>query len=114
MLHTANSSCSLAEAGLTAYQRALKESLPLARIAEQSQRPQLWFAKHILEIIGADAKAPGRPGVVHLSRETTSGLNLADEMTALQAPNEAQPRYVELQIRRADIEKYLEWARTVF
>lgn len=114
MLHAATSSCSLAEAGLTAYQKALKEKLPLARIAEQSQRPQLWFAKHILQIIGADAKAPGRPDLVHLSRETAAGLNLADEMTMLQAPNETQPRYVELQVSRADIDKYLEWARTVF
>ncbi|MDE2182193.1 MAG: hypothetical protein KGJ78_04160 [Alphaproteobacteria bacterium] len=108
------SACSLSEAGLTTYQKALKERLPLAHIAEQSERPQFWFANNILQILGVQAKAPGGDDFVHLTRETTNGLKLADDMTTLAAPDEIQPRYTELRITSADLERYMEWARTVY
>lgn len=107
-------SVSLAEAGLIVYQKALKEHLPLAHIAEQSGRPQYWFASHIIQIIGVYGKTPVEATIVRVTRELTRGLTLDDEMTALIAEGEAEPRYGDLRSDKADIDKYLDWARTVY
>jgi hypothetical protein len=104
----------LAEAGLIVYQKALKEQLALAHIAEQSGRPQYWFANHIIQVVGVYGKVPGEKTLVHLMRDITNGLKLDDEMTALFAPEETKARYIELQSDKSDIDKYMDWARTVF
>jgi hypothetical protein len=93
---------------------ALKEKLPLAHIAEQSERPQFWFANNILQILGVHGKAPGDTDFVHLTRDKTSGLKLAEDMTTLVAADDTRPRYIGLHVTGADIEKYMEWARTVY
>lgn len=108
------SSVSLAETGLIVYQKALKEHLPLAHIAEQSGRPQYWFAAHIIQIVGVHGKAPGTTTFVRVTREMTGGLRLDDEMTALCTEGEALPRYADLRSDKADIDRYLDWARTVY
>lgn len=117
-VQTANSSirsaCSLAEAGLTAYQTALKEQLPLAHIAEQTERPQYWFANNIVQVVGVYGKTPDDGDFVHLTREITGGLKLADDMAMLVASSEDKPRYEELRATKADIKKYMDWARTVY
>lgn len=104
----------LAEAGLTAYQMALKERLPLAHIAEQSERPQYWFANNMLQVVGVYGAAPGEEGFFHLTRKETGGLTLVDDMTALKAPETDELRYEDLRIPAADFDKYMEWARTVY
>lgn len=104
----------LPEAGLTAYQRAMKERLPLAHIAEQTERPQYWFAKNILLVLGAFGTQADGAEPIHLTRDATAGLELVDDMTALTAPGESTPRYTGLHISSADLEKYMEWARTVY
>lgn len=104
----------LAEAGLTAYQMALKERLPLAHIAEQSERPQYWFANNMLQVVGVYAAVPGEEAFLHLTRKLTGGLTLVDDMTALVAPQTDERRYENLRIPRADFDKYMEWARAVY
>ncbi len=104
----------LAEAGLTAYQKALKERLPLAHIAEQSERPQYWFANNILQVVGVYGTAPGETDLLHLTRTQTGGLKLIDDMTALIAPEADERRYEGLHVTHGDLEKYMEWARTVY
>jgi hypothetical protein len=104
----------LAEAGLTAYQKALKERLPLAHIAEQSERPQYWFANNILQVVGVYGTAPGEEDLLHLTRKETGGLKLTDDMTALVASESEERRYEGLRVTSADLDKYMEWARTVY
>ncbi len=103
----------LSEAGLTAYQKALKERLPLAHMAEQSERPQYWFANNILQVLGAYGKAPGEEDLLHPTRKEINGLKLIDDMTALVGPD-SDRRYEGLQVTAADLDKYMEWARTVY
>jgi hypothetical protein len=110
-LHSANR---LAEAGLTAYQMALKERLPLAHIAEQSERPQYWFANNMLQVIGVYGTEPGEETFLHLTRTETSGLTLTDDMTALVSPEADRRLYESLCVPPADFNKYMEWARTVY
>lgn len=105
---------SLAEAGLTAYQMALKERLPLAHIAEQAPRPQYWFANNMLQVIGVYGTAPGQEDYLHLTRRQTGSLTLADDMTVLKAPDSDVRLYENLRIPPADFDKYMEWARTVY
>lgn len=109
----ARSASLLAEAGLTAYQKALKERLPLAHIAEQSERPQYWFANNILQVIGVYGTAPGEDDLLHLTRNETNGLKLIDDMTALISPEGEERCYERLQVTSGDLDKYMEWARTV-
>jgi len=111
---TARSANQLAEAGLTAYQMALKERLPLAHIAEQSERPQYWFANNMLQVVGVYGTTPGVEDFLHLTRKETGGLTLVDDMTALKAPEADELRYADLRILSADFDKYMEWARTVY
>jgi hypothetical protein len=111
---TMRSANQLAEAGLTAYQMALKERLPLAHIAEQSERPQYWFANNMLQVVGVYGTLPGVEDFLHLTRKDTGGLTLIDNMTALISPETEAPRYEDLRIPSTDFEKYMEWARTVY
>lgn len=104
----------LSEAGLTAYQKALKERLPLAHIAEQSERPHYWFANNILQVVGVYGTAPGEEDLLHLTRNETNGLKLIDDMTALVGPDADERRYERLQVTSGDLDKYMEWARTVY
>ncbi len=118
--HTSGSSAAirtasrLAEAGLTAYQKALKERLPLAHIAEQSARPQYWFANNMLQVVGVYGTAPGEEDFLHLTRGETGGLTLVDDMTALVAPDVPEYRYEDLRVTKTDFDTYMEWARTVY
>lgn len=104
----------LSDAGRAAYQKALNERLPLAHIAEQSERPQFWFANNILQVVDVYGKPPDEVGHVRLTREITSGLKLADDMSALVAPGEDQPRFVDLRVTKEEFERYMKWARTVY
>jgi len=101
---------SLAEAGLTAYQQAVKARLPLAYIAEQSGRPQYWFAGNMLQVVGASATASAG-GRVFLGRKEVAGLMLSADMSALLAGKDI--RYKDLCVSPADFGKYMDWARTV-
>jgi hypothetical protein len=94
----------LAEAGLTAYQMALKERLPLAHIAEQSERPQYWFANNMLQVIGVYGTVVGAQDFLHFSRKETGGLALVDDMTALVSPEADKRLYENLRIPAADFD----------
>lgn len=104
----------LRSAARTAYQIALSEHLPLAHIAEQSQRPQYWFANSMLQVVQVCGRSPDEPGHVRLTREIMSGLKLADDMMSVVAPGEEQPRFVDLHLAKEEFERYLVWARTVY
>ena len=119
ILHPASSAAiedahTLPSGARAAYQKALSEHLPLANIAEQSDRPQYWFANSILQIVNVCGKAPDEPDHVSLTRETISGLKLADDMTSLFAPGEDRPRFVDLRVTKEEFERYIAWARTVY
>jgi hypothetical protein len=104
----------LATAARRAYQKALNERLPLAHIAEQSERPQYWFANNMLQVVEVYGLPAGEADFVSLTREITSGLKLMDDMATLVDPDENQPRYGELRVTKAQFERYLKWARTVY
>ena len=104
----------LSDAGRVAYQKALNERLPLAHIAEQSNHPQFWFANNILQVVDVLGNPPEEAGHVRFTREITSGLKLTDDMSALVAPGEDQPRFVDLRVTKEEFERYMKWARTVY
>lgn len=104
----------LSEAARTAYQKALSEHLPLAHIAEQSERPLFWFANSIIQIVEIFGKPPDETDHVRLTREIISELKLADDMMSLVAPKENKPRFVDLRVTKDDFERYMSWARTVY
>lgn len=58
----------LADAARAAYRKALSERLPLAYIAEQSERPQFWFANNILQVVDGYGKPPDEDDYVRLTR----------------------------------------------
>ncbi|MDE2135773.1 MAG: hypothetical protein KGM97_03885 [Alphaproteobacteria bacterium] len=104
----------LAYAGRVAYQKALGERLPLAHIAEQSERSQYWFANNILLVVDVYATPPGEANHIVLTRELVSGLKLTDDMSALIDPDDNQPKYVDLRVTKEQFERYMKWARTVY
>jgi hypothetical protein len=104
----------LANAARRAYQTALNERLPLAHIAEQSERPQYWFANNMLQVVEVYGLPAGEADFVSLTREITSSLKLMDDMATLVEPEESQPRYGDLRITNEQFERYLKWARTVY
>jgi hypothetical protein len=108
------SAYTLSNAARAAYQRALNERLPLAHIAEQSEQPQFWFANNILQVVDVYGKPPDEADHVRLAREITSSLKLRDDMSALVAPDEEQPRFADLRVTKEDLERYMKWARTVY
>jgi hypothetical protein len=119
ILHPASASYikqayTLANAARRAYQTALNERLPLAHIAEQSERPQYWFANNMLQVIEVCGLPSGEADFVSLTREITSGLKLMDDMATLVEPEASQPRYGELRVTKEQFERYLKWARTVY
>ena len=103
----------LANAGRSAYQKALHERLALAHIAEQSGRAQYWFANNILQVIGGYGSTPQKSDHVLLTRDITSALKLSDDMTALTAQGQTEPRYIDLRITTDQFDRYMAWARTV-
>jgi hypothetical protein len=104
----------LATAARAAYQTALNERLPLAHIAEQSGRPQFWFANNIVQIVEIYGSPPGQSKHVCLTREVTNGLTLSEDMAALAHAGAEQPSYVDLRVTREQFERYMTWARTVY
>lgn len=104
----------LGDAARTAYQKALSERLPLAHIAEQSDRPQFWFANSIMQIVDIFGKPPDESDHVRLTRENTRELKLADDMSSLFVPGESKPRFVDLRVTKEEFERYMTWARTVY
>ena len=108
------SAYTLANAARAAYQKALNERLPLAHIAEQSERPQNWFANNILQIVDVFGLPPGEVDFVRLTREITSGLKLMDDMATLIDPDNGQPSYLDLRVTKEQFERYMKWARTVY
>ena len=103
----------LATAGRTAYQKALNERLALAYIAEQSGRAQYWFANNILQIVDAYGSPPEKADHVLLTRDITGALKLSDDMLALTAPGQTEPRYIDLRVTTDQFDRYMDWARTV-
>ncbi len=111
---TLDNADALPAASRSAYQTALSERLPLAHIAEQSARPQYWFANSILQVVHVCGRSPDEPRHISLTREIISGLKLADDMASLFAPGEEQPKFVDLHVTNEEFERYLAWARTVY
>lgn len=96
------------------YQAALSEGLPLAHIAEQSGRPQYWFANNMLQIVTVEGLRPGDAARAALTQECLGGLKLADDMTAIIDPADGQTKFDGLCLSNAEYERYMAWARTVY
>lgn len=95
------------------YLAALDEKLPLAAIAECSGHPHHWFAANMLQIIEVmgDRLETGASEVV--CRIVAARLQLDAEIKSLKAIATAQPSYANLSVASAQLQKYLDWARTV-
>jgi hypothetical protein len=104
---------SLIDAARGAYQKALSEGLSLAYIAEQSGRPQYWFAANILHVVEVLGQPPGETAHHVLAREIIAGLKLADDMLVM-ISDDSQPAFADLRVTSAEFERYMAWARTVY
>jgi len=104
----------LADAARRVYQVALSEGLPLAHIAEQSGRPQYWFANNIIHIVEAHGRRSGEIAYIMLSREVIANLILADDMSVLIDSEDGEEKVDDLRITKEQVERYLAWARTVY
>lgn len=104
----------LIDAGRGAYQKALSEGLPLAHIAEQSGRPQYWFANNILHVVDVHGQRPAETTPVLLTRDLIGSLKLAEDMLAIVDPDDGAEKFGELMLSKEQFERYLAWARTVY
>lgn len=104
----------LIDAARGAYQTALSEGLPLAHIAEQSGRPQYWFASNILQIVAVQGQKPGEETPTALTRECLTGLKLSEDMTLIVDTADGHTCFEKLCLTAAEYERYLAWARTVY
>ena len=104
---------SLIDAARGAYQLTLSEGLSLAHIAEQSGRPQYWFANSILHVVEVLGLPPGGDSRQALTRDLVAGLKLADDMSVLIAAD-GEPAFGDLLVTDAQFERYMAWARTVY
>ncbi len=104
----------LADAARNAYQKALSEGLPLAHIAEQTGRPQYWFANNILHVVEVHGQRTGEAAHTLLSRDLIAELKLADDISGLVVPDTGATEFTDLRITKDQIERYMAWARTVY
>ncbi len=104
----------LADAARNVYQQTLSEGLPLAHIAEQTGRPQYWFANNILQVVEVYGQPQGEAGHTPLTRNVIAGLKLADDISALIVPETGATEFSDLRIKKDQIERYMAWARTVY
>lgn len=110
------SESTLAEAARLVLATAQKEKLPLAVIAakEGAEHAALWFANNMLQIVVVHGRRPGNAESEALTKDLLGGLILDEDMGALRASGEKNPRFVDLCVTRKEIENYLRWARTVW
>jgi hypothetical protein len=104
------SDMALIDAARGAYQVALSEGLSLAHIAEQSGRPQYWFASNILQVVTVSGRREAAEAVL-LDRANLAGLILSGDMLVLL--DGEQPVFGDLTLGRSEFERYLGWARAV-
>lgn len=104
---------SLIDAARGAYQQALSEGLSLAYIAEQSGRPQYWFAANILLVVDVQGQRSGETAHQVLTRGLMAGLKLANDMLVA-ISDDGQPAFTDLRVTSAAFERYMAWARTVY
>lgn len=104
----------LAEAAAAVLENARRETLALAHVAEQSGRPQYWFAANMLTVIAVEGLGADAAAAIVLTRALIADLTLADDMMALISAGEGHPIYTGLTVRAAELARYLAWARTVY
>jgi hypothetical protein len=104
----------LIDAARGAYQTALSEGLALAHIAEQSGRPQYWFANSILQVVTVTGCTPDGGTSEVLTRALLSELKLADDMLSVVDPADGQTKFDMLSLAKKEYDRYLAWARTVY
>ncbi|MGB8600965.1 MAG: hypothetical protein WCD42_02085 [Rhizomicrobium sp.] len=95
------------------YLAALDEKLPLAAIAECSGHPHHWFAANMLQIIEVVGERLETGASEVVCRIVAARLQLDAEIKSLKAMAAAQPSYANLSVASAQLQKYLDWARTV-
>ncbi|MDR5726772.1 MAG: hypothetical protein RB191_04805 [Terriglobia bacterium] len=110
-----NVTYSLSEAAQQALDIASRERWPLLHLAGLAvgQSAQYWFATNLLEIVDIQGRAPGTTQNETLARSLRRDLTLNEDMDALTAAGEVEPRFVDLSVTGTELKKYLEWARTV-
>ena len=103
----------LAAAAKSALDCVRRQGGVMAQLMERENSPELWIANSILRTVATFGRSPDQPRQQLLTKKDVFGLRLSDNMSALYAPGIAEPRYVELGMRRDELKKYLRWARTV-
>jgi hypothetical protein len=112
---TDGSAQGLASAAQSALDGIRRHGGAMARLAERNGggQPQFWIANSILHTVATFGRRPEQSKRQDLSKNDIAGLTLSDNMSALHAPGNSQPCYVELGMRPGELKKYLRWAKTV-
>jgi hypothetical protein len=108
-----NKARSLPEAAHLAHALADGEGLPIGKTLPQQYLagdPDGWFAESILNEIPVYGTREGR--LERIERSTRQGLHLTDGGQNLAAA--AQPVWRNLQVRREDFNRYIDWLRSVW
>jgi hypothetical protein len=103
----------LCDAARWVYQQVLSEGLPLAHIAEQSGRPQYWFANSMLHIVDVEGRRANADAAIPLTRGVLAANKLADDMQGLVDPDTGDVEFADLQVTPEQRDRYMDWARTV-
>ena len=106
-----SSSHSLAEAAHIAHEYALRESMPLAFVAERGGNALRWFANSILGVVPIEARSGNDAQTLAPGKHKDFVLD--DSLTNLAVPDAEQPRFTHLRVSRNALTDYLRWARTV-
>lgn len=104
----------LRDAARRLYQQVLSEGLPLAHIAEQSERPQYWFANSMLHVVDVLGRRPNDEAHTVLTRDIIRALKLSDDTQVLIDPETGDAQFADLRVAMEQLERYMDWARTVY
>jgi hypothetical protein len=104
----------LCDAARRVYQQVLSEGLPLAHIAEQSERPQYWFANSMLHVVAVQGRRSNEEAHIVLTRGTLAALKLSDDTQVLIDPESGEAKFADLRLMPEQLERYMAWARTVY
>lgn len=102
----------LAECAAKAYQDALSEGLPLARIAQRHPMgAEAFFADSLLRLGAVFGRSDGEPQHVQLTRERIATMSVAEDFSGLKSQHE--PHVNDLRVPPNELKRYMAWARTV-
>ncbi len=113
MFARSQKSFTLGEAAQRALDTARQEGLALAHMAERGGEPQFWFALNILSLVAVQGRKSGDARLEPLDRGSFAELMLDAGMTRLCAPGDHARDVTELSVSRGELDRYLDWVRSV-